>query len=71
MVNGKQRHRAPLLPFKVVAYLTDDLLLGGVLRYEDFTTFGSTTNYKLTLQYTATDDLSFRASTSTGFEHQQ
>jgi hypothetical protein len=27
MVNGKQRHRAPLLPFKVVAYLTDDLFV--------------------------------------------
>jgi iron complex outermembrane receptor protein len=51
----------------VEAYLTDELLLGGAIRYEDFTTFGDTTNYKLTLQYTATDELSFRASTSTGF----
>lgn len=51
----------------VEAYLTEDLLLGGALRYEDFTSFGDTTNYKLTLQYSATDDLSFRASTSTGF----
>lgn len=51
----------------VEAYLTNELLLGGAIRYEDFTTFGDTTNYKLTLQYTATDELSFRASTSTGF----
>jgi iron complex outermembrane receptor protein len=49
------------------AYLTEDFLLGMALRYEDFTTFGSTTNYKLTAQYQLTDELSFRASHSTGF----
>lgn len=51
----------------VEAYVTDDLLLGGALRYEDFTTFGDTTNFKLTAQYTVSDEISFRASTSTGF----
>ncbi|QYX66902.1 TonB-dependent receptor [Shewanella putrefaciens] len=49
------------------AYLSDDWLLGLALRYEDFSTFGDTLNYKLTLQYSATDELSFRASHSTGF----
>ena len=51
----------------VEAYLTDDLLVGGALRYEDFSTFGNTTNYKLTAQYQLNDELSFRASHSTGF----
>jgi iron complex outermembrane receptor protein len=51
----------------VEAYLTEDLLLGGALRYEDFSTFGDTTNYKLTLQYTVSDEFSLRGSTSTGF----
>jgi iron complex outermembrane receptor protein len=51
----------------VEAYLTDDLLVGGALRYEDFTTFGDTTNFKLTAQYSVNDELSLRASTSTGF----
>ncbi|MGZ9897514.1 TonB-dependent receptor plug domain-containing protein [Shewanella gaetbuli] len=51
----------------VEAYLGDRWLLGGALRYEDFSTFGDTLNYKLTAQYAATDDLSFRASHSTGF----
>ncbi|MCL1141399.1 TonB-dependent receptor plug domain-containing protein [Shewanella gaetbuli] len=51
----------------VEAYLGDRWLLGGALRYEDFSTFGDTLNYKLTAQYSATDDLSFRASHSTGF----
>jgi iron complex outermembrane receptor protein len=51
----------------IEAYLTEDFLLGGALRYEDFTSFGDTTNFKLTAQYSVTEELSFRASTSTGF----
>ena len=49
------------------AYLTEDFLLGTAIRYEDFTSFGSTTNYKITVQYSVTEDLSLRASHSTGF----
>ncbi|REL27973.1 TonB-dependent receptor [Thalassotalea euphylliae] len=49
------------------AYLTEDFMVGGALRWEDFTTFGSTTNYKLTAQYSLTEEVSLRASTSTGF----
>jgi len=51
----------------VEAYVTEDLLLGGALRYEDFSSFGNTTNYKLTAQWAVTDSLSLRASHSTGF----
>jgi iron complex outermembrane receptor protein len=51
----------------VEAYLSDDWLLGVALRYEDFSTFGDTLNYKITAQYIATDELSFRTSHSTGF----
>lgn len=51
----------------VEAYLTEDFLLGAALRYEDFSSFGNTTNYKLTAQYQLNDELSFRASHSTGF----
>lgn len=51
----------------VEAYLTEDFLLGAALRYEDFSSFGNTTNYKLTAQYSVTDELSVRASHSTGF----
>jgi iron complex outermembrane receptor protein len=64
---GVNTRRSVAAYVDVEAYLTDELLLGGAIRYEDFTSFGDTTNYKLTLQYAATDDLSFRASTSTGF----
>ncbi len=51
----------------VEAPVTENLLLGAALRYEDFTSFGSTTNYKLTAQYQLTDEISFRGSHSTGF----
>ena len=51
----------------VEAQITDDVLLGGALRYEDFTTFGDTLNYKLTAQFTVSDEVSLRASHSTGF----
>ncbi|WP_448212775.1 TonB-dependent receptor plug domain-containing protein [Colwellia sp. MEBiC06753] len=51
----------------VEAQITEDLLLGAALRYEDFSSFGNTTNYKLTAQYAITDSLSIRGSHSTGF----
>ena len=49
------------------AYVTEGLLLGAALRYEDFSSFGDTLNYKLTAQYEINDELSVRASHSTGF----
>ncbi|WP_076417045.1 TonB-dependent receptor [Colwellia sp. UCD-KL20] len=51
----------------VEAYLTEDFLVGAAVRYEDFSSFGNSTNYKLTAQYTLNDEISFRASHSTGF----
>ncbi len=49
------------------AYLTEDFMMGAALRYEDFSTFGDTTNYKLTFQYSMTEEFALRGSTSTGF----
>lgn len=51
----------------VESQLTDELLLGGAVRYEDFSSFGDTTNYKLSASYQLTDSLTLRGSTSTGF----
>ena len=51
----------------VEAQITDSLLLGAAVRYEDFSSFGDTTNYKVTAQYALTDNLSLRGSHSTGF----
>jgi len=49
------------------AQITANFLLGAALRYEDYSTFGSDTNYKITGQYNITDDFSLRGSISTGF----
>jgi len=51
----------------IEAPVTEGLLLGGALRFEDYDTFGSTTNFKLSALLNVTDDLSLRSSFSTGF----
>lgn len=51
----------------VEAQLTEDFLMGYALRYEDYSSFGDTTNFKVTAQYNLTDDFSLRGSVSTGF----
>jgi len=51
----------------VEAEFTDKLLMAAALRFEDYDTFGNTTNYKITGQYRLTDDWAVRASHSTGF----
>ena len=44
---GTNTRRSVAAYIDVEAYITEDLLLGAAVRYEDFTTFGDTTNYKL------------------------
>ncbi|MEW6981412.1 TonB-dependent receptor plug domain-containing protein [Colwelliaceae bacterium 6471] len=51
----------------VEAQYTENFLMGYALRYEDYSTFGDTTNYKITAQYNVTDDFSLRGSVSSGF----
>ncbi|WP_286235895.1 TonB-dependent receptor plug domain-containing protein [Thalassotalea sediminis] len=51
----------------VEAQYSDKFLMGYALRYEDYSTFGDTTNYKVTAQYDVTDDFSLRGSISSGF----
>lgn len=47
--------------------VTDNLLVGGAVRYEDFTDMGSKVTYKATTLFRATDWLSLRGSAATGF----
>lgn len=49
------------------AEFTDNLLMAAALRFEDYDSFGSTTNYKITGQYRLNDDWALRGSHSTGF----
>jgi len=64
---GENVRRSYAVYADVEAQVTESLLLGGALRYEDFTSFGDTLNYKLTAQLTVSDEISLRASHSTGF----
>lgn len=64
---GINTRRSIALYADLEAQVNEDLLLGGALRYEDFTSFGSTLNYKLTAQLSVSDEVSLRASHSTGF----
>ncbi|MGI9296020.1 MAG: TonB-dependent receptor plug domain-containing protein [Pseudomonadales bacterium] len=47
--------------------ITEALLLQYALRYEDFSDFGGTTNWKLAARYRITDAIAFRGAVSTGF----
>lgn len=47
--------------------VSDDLLLQGALRYEDFSDFGGTINGKLASRYNISDDFVVRGAISTGF----
>jgi iron complex outermembrane receptor protein len=49
------------------ADITEQFLLGFATRYEDFDTFGSTNNSKISARLKITDDVSIRATASTGF----
>ena len=47
--------------------VSDDLLVQGALRYEDFSDFGGTINTKLASRYNVSDDFVIRGAISTGF----
>lgn len=49
------------------ADVTDALTVQGALRYEDYSAFGSTVDYKLAALFRATDRFRIRATYSTGF----
>lgn len=46
---------------------TEKFLIGAALRFEDYSDFGSTFNFKLASRFKANDNLSFRGSISSGF----
>ena len=47
--------------------LSESLLVNGAIRYEDYSDFGNTFNYKLASRFKVNDNLSFRGSVSSGF----
>lgn len=57
------------------ADITKELLLSAALRYENYSDFGNTLNWKATARFKVTEDIAIRAGASTGFRapslHQQ
>lgn len=53
--------------FDMEADFTDRLLVSFATRFEDYSDFGSTINFKLASRYKATDNLNIRAALNTGF----
>ena len=51
----------------IEAPFTEEFLMGLAVRFEDYDSFGTTTNYKVMAQYHVTEDLNIRGSVSTGF----
>lgn len=47
--------------------ITDELLLGAALRFENYSDFGSTFNYKATARYKVSDNVNIRGAVSSGF----
>ncbi|TQV87838.1 TonB-dependent receptor plug domain-containing protein [Aliikangiella coralliicola] len=48
-------------------YVNDALMIDFAVRYEDFSDFGNTTDWKLSGHFQASDEFAFRGSVSTGF----
>jgi iron complex outermembrane receptor protein len=51
----------------IESQLTDQFLLAGAVRHEDYDDFGGTTNWKLTARYDVSDSFAVRGALSTGF----
>ncbi|WP_440874042.1 TonB-dependent receptor domain-containing protein [Thalassotalea sp. PLHSN55] len=47
--------------------LTEDLIVSGAVRYDDYEGFGDSTNFKLAANWSITDDFALRGAMSTGF----
>ena len=53
--------------FDAEARLTEQFLLAGAVRHEDYDDFGGTTNWKLTARYDVNESFAVRGALSTGF----
>lgn len=66
--NEVDRSRSNFALYADVEYdISKTLLVSGAVRFEDYTDFGSTLNWKLATRIKATNDLSIRGAVSTGF----
>jgi iron complex outermembrane receptor protein len=67
-VNAVDKGRNSAAVYADLEYdVTEKWLLNGALRYENYSDFGGTTNYKLATRYKLTDNINLRGAISTGF----
>ncbi|WP_445946716.1 TonB-dependent receptor plug domain-containing protein [Shewanella sp.] len=64
---GEFKRRNAAIYLDVGLPVTEDLTGEVAVRYEDFDSFGSTTNFKVAANYSVVEDFSVRASYNTGF----
>jgi len=66
--NEKDEHRNSIAGYlDVEADITKNFLLSAAIRYENYSDFGSTFNYKLATRFKVTDNFNLRGAFSTGF----
>jgi len=65
---GKTSRQSVALYLDTEVYFTDDFMMGGALRFEDFSDFGNTTKGKITARWEFAEDWAVRGAASTGFK---
>jgi len=66
--NEVNKYRTSMAGYADVEFdFTKQFLIDAALRYENFSDFGSTTNYKVASRYKFTDNFAFRGAVSSGF----
>jgi len=65
---GKTSRTSHAAYVDVEAYLTENLLVAGAVRYENFSDFGNTTKGKLSARWEFVEDFAIRGAVSTGFK---
>lgn len=65
---GKNSRNSYAAYIDVEAYLTEDFLLTGAVRYEDFSDFGNTTKGKVSFRWEFAEDFALRGAVATGFK---
>jgi len=65
---GKTSRTSHAAYVDVEAYLTENLLVAGAVRYENFSDFGNTTKGKLSARWEFVEDFAIRGAISTGFK---
>ncbi|MCP5091779.1 MAG: TonB-dependent receptor [Gammaproteobacteria bacterium] len=66
-IAGKNDRHNIAVYFDLEADVTDDLVLGAAVRFEDFSDFGNETTFKLAGLYHVSDAVTLRATYATGF----